>query len=116
MRLIPVSAAILAVSVTLCACQNSREVEAQQEWNHCSANGTEKNLDKINSCLTVYNRAQQAKLQDRQIASRAMMAASLSLLSQGNQAPVIQPPPMPRRTYCTTQYNSFLRQYQTICQ
>lgn len=106
---------LFASCLFLSACQNSREVEAQQEWNHCSANGAEKNLDKINSCLMVYNRAQQAKLQDRQIASRAMMAASLSLLSQGSQAPVIQPAPMPRQTYCTSQYNAFLKQVQTIC-
>jgi len=104
---------LAAAAFLLVACQSGPNA-AQQAWNYCSSNGTEKNLDKINICLSNFDREREARIAQSNATSRAMMAASLTLLSQNNR-PVVAPPIVQRRTYCTTRYNAFLRQYQTIC-
>lgn len=109
--------AVLAAlaALLLVGCQGGDHMEVvQKEWDHCSANGTEKNLDKINVCLMNYSNARNARIAQANATSSAMRAASIALLSQNNQ-PAMRPMPMPQRTYCTTRYNSFLKQYQTYC-
>lgn len=81
----------------------------------CSAYGHKPGSAGMTKCV------QESALVGRQSAdvraanyNAAMLGASAALLSQNNQ-PVIQPPPPPQRTYCTTRYDAFLKQYQTYC-